>query len=388
MDFEWPEPVRELKLRVETFVEDAVVPAEQEVRERGELGTELVRRLRSGAREAEIYGPQLPKELGGLGLNVLEICPIFEAAGRSLLGPMALNCGAPDEGNMHLLTLAATPQQREQYLQPLAAGDIRSAFAMTEPAPGAGSDPKMLQTAAERSGSSWVINGRKWWVSGAQGAAFYIVMARTDLTLPPAEGASMLLVPAETPGVKVVRQVSGLGARWSLGHYELEFKDCAIPVENTLGEPGLGYALAQQRLGPARLTHCMRWIGAAQRAIEIAADRASNREAFGTLLADHQAVQWMLADSEIDLHASRQIVYQAAWRLLAGHRARRETSICKVFVAEAINRVFDRAIQICGGLGVSRDLPLSDFYAEGRAFRIYDGPSEVHRMVIARRLLA
>jgi acyl-CoA dehydrogenase len=258
---------------------------------------------------------------------------------------------------------------------------------MTEPAPGAGSDPKMLLTTAERVGDRWVINGRKWWVSGAQGAAFYIVMARTDPSVPPAEGASMLLVPSGTPGVQIVRRIGGLSRPWLGGHYELEFSDCAVPLENLLGEIGRGYALAQQRLGPARLTHCMRWLGAAQRALEIAIRESKQRQAFGGPVADHQAVQWMLADSEIDLHAGRMLVYQAAWLLLEGQRAPRETSICKVFVAEAVNRVFDRALQICGGKGVSDDLPLADFYAEARAFRIYDGPSEVHRMVIARSLL-
>jgi acyl-CoA dehydrogenase len=387
MEFDWHPDIQVLKQRVEAFVHDEVIPLETNAREAGAIDTNALEKVRVKAREAKIYAPQLPQELGGLGLNVLEIGPIFEAAGRSLLGPMALNCAAPDEGNMHLLGLAANPEQRSRYLEPLAAGEIRSAFAMTEPAPGAGSDPKMLQTTAGLKDGSWVINGRKWWASGAKGAAFYIVMAHTDPSVPPSKGASMLLVPADTPGVEVVRQVSGLGASWLAGHYELNFEACAVPEEYILGKPGQGYALAQQRLGPARLTHCMRWIGAAQRALEIAVEYAKEREAFGSTLSGHQSVQWMLADSDIDLHASRVMVYQAAWRLLQGERGRRETSRCKVFVAEAVNRVFDRAIQICGGLGVSRDLPLGDFFAEARAFRIYDGPSEVHRMVIARGLL-
>ncbi|MFQ5921832.1 MAG: acyl-CoA dehydrogenase family protein [Anaerolineales bacterium] len=388
MEFDWRQDIQILTGRVETFVRDEVIPLESATREVGSIDSGAMEAVRSKAREAKIYGPQLPQKLGGLGLNILEVGPIFEAAGRSLLGPLALNCAAPDEGNMHLLELAASPEQRRQYLERLASGEIRSAFAMTEPAPGAGSDPKMLQTSASLEKDSWVIHGRKWWVSGAKGAAFYIVMARTDPSVPPSKGSSMLLVPADMPGVEVVRQVSGLGASWLAGHYELNFEACAVPQESVLGEPGQGYALAQQRLGPARLTHCMRWIGAAQRALEIAVERANEREAFGSKLSGHQAVQWMLADSDIDLHAGRMMVYQAAWRLLQGARGRRETSRCKVFVAEAVNRVFDRAIQICGGLGVSRDLPLGDFFAEARAFRIYDGPSEVHRMVIARELLA
>ncbi len=387
MDFAWAEELMDLRSRVEQFVAQHVIPLEAEVRRKGGLDRKSLQDLRSEAKQAGLFAPQLPVELGGLGLNTLEIGPIFEAAGRSLLGPLALNCSAPDEGNMHLLELAGTEQQRREYLRPLAAGETHSAFAMTEPAPGAGSDPKMLRTTAARDGDRWVINGRKWWVSGAQGAAFCIVMARTDPELPPAEGASMLLVPLDTPGTRIVRRIGGLSRQWLGGHYEMEFTDCAVPQANLLGEPGRGYALAQQRLGPARLTHCMRWLGAAQRALEIAADYAKQRQAFGSPIADHQAVQWMLADSEVELHAGRLMVYQAAWLLLQGRRARRETSICKVFVAEAVNRVFDRALQICGGAGVSDDLPLADFYAEARAFRIYDGPSEVHRMVIARQTL-
>lgn len=387
MDLKWSQDIQVLQHRVESFVEEQVIPLESEARRKGGLARDVLSQLRDQARKRGIYAPQLPAELGGLGLDVLEICPIFESAGRSLLGPVALNCAAPDEGNMHLLHLAASPEQRERFLVPLAAGEIRSAFAMTEPAPGAGSDPKMLTATAERKKDRWVINGRKWWVTGAEGADFYVVMARTNPQLPPAEGASMILVPAETEGAKVVRRIGGLSVKWLTGHYELEFENCSVPAENLLGEAGQGYALAQQRLGPARLTHCMRWIGAAQRALDLAAENARMREAFGSKLSGHQAVQWMLADSDIELHASRLMVWQAAWELKQGKRARRETSMCKVFVAETVNRVFDRAVQICGGLGISDDLPLSDFYAEARAFRIYDGPSEVHRMVIARKLL-
>lgn len=387
MDLNWSQDIQVLQHRVESFVEEQVIPLESEARRKGGLARDVLSQLRDQARERGIYAPQLPAELGGLGLDVLEICPIFESAGRSLLGPVALNCAAPDEGNMHLLHLAASPEQRERFLAPLAAGEIRSAFAMTEPAPGAGSDPKMLTATAERKKDRWVINGRKWWVTGAEGADFYVVMARTNPQLPPAEGASMILVPAETEGAKIVRRIGGLSVKWLTGHYELEFENCSVPAENLLGEAGQGYALAQQRLGPARLTHCMRWIGAAQRALDLAAENARMREAFGSKLSGHQAVQWMLADSDIELHASRLMVWQAAWELKQGKRARRETSMCKVFVAETVNRVFDRAVQICGGLGISDDLPLSDFYAEARAFRIYDGPSEVHRMVIARKLL-
>jgi len=387
MDFSWPQRVTEIAARVKTFVDDEVIPLEPHAHAAGGLPPETLAELRATARAAGVYGPQLPQEFGGLGLNVLEICPVFEAAGRSLLGPLALNCAAPDEGNMHLLQLAATPEQRERYLRPLAAGELRSAFAMTEPAPGAGSDPAMLRTRARRDGDEWVIDGHKWFVSGADGAAFFIVMAVTDADAPATRGASMLIVPAQTPGARVVRRIDALGAHAPGGHCEIVFEGCRVPAGSVLGEVGRGFALAQQRLGPARLTHCMRWIGVAQRALEIAAQRALKREAFGAALAERQAIQWMLADSEIELHAGRMMVYQAAWLLQQGEQARQETAMCKVFVAEAINRVIDRAVQVCGSLGVSHDLPLADFYAEARAFRIYDGASEVHRMTIARQVL-
>lgn len=387
MDFQWPEHVIDLKTRVRKFIDTEVIPIESQARENGDLSSQTIKELQAKAREAGIYAPQLPTELGGLGLDILEFCPIFEEAGRSLIGPRMLNCSAPDEGNMHLLNLAATPEQRERYLEPLAAGDIRSAFAMTEPAPGSGSDPRMLKTRAVRDGDEWVINGHKWFITGADGASFYIVMAVTDPDQPATRGASMLLVPADTPGINLIRRINVMGAEALGGHCEIKFEDCRVPIDSVLGEVGLGFTLAQQRLAPARLTHCMRWTGAAQRALDLAAQRAQEREAFGKKLAEHQAIRWMLADSEIDLHAGRQMIYQAAWLLQQGQQARHETSVCKVFVSEAVNRVFDRAVQIHGGMGISHDLPLAEFYTEARAFRIYDGASEVHRHVIARHVL-
>jgi acyl-CoA dehydrogenase len=303
------------------------------------------------------------------------------------LGPLALHCAAPDEGNMHLLLRAATPAQRERYLMPLARGETRSCFAMTEPAPGAGADPTMLRTRAERRGSRWIINGHKWFTSGARGAAFAIVAAVTDATVPAKQGVTLFLVDAGTPGFEIVRDVRTMTGSGQGGHCEIRFRDCDVADDQVLGGVGQGFKLMQVRLGPARLTHCMRWLGAAARSQEIAASYAIEREAFGKSLADHQAVQWMLADSALDMHASRLMVLNAAWKLEQGEEARQETSMCKIFVAEAVGRVIDRAIQICGARGVSRDLILERFYRDVRAFRIYDGPSEVHRMVVARQIL-
>jgi acyl-CoA dehydrogenase len=394
MDFTPSPRAVELAERVKSFVRDEVIPLEPLATHIDGLPPELLSDVRAKARAAGVYAPQLPAEYGGMGLSLLECAPVFEAAGRSLLGPLALNCSAPDEGNMHLLHLIANSEQKERYLRPLAEGRIRSCFAMTEPAPGAGSDPTMIQTRAERrnpdaakGGDEWVIDGHKWFASGADGAGFYIVMARTDADVPAAEGCTLFLVDAGTPGLRIERRIEGLPVASPGGHCELVIENCVVPADQVLGVPGKGFKLTQVRLGPARLTHCMRWTGVAQRALELAAARATERNAFGARLAQHEAIQWMLADSEIELHAGRMMILQAAWLLAQGQEARRETSICKVFVSEAINRVIDRALQICGSLGIADDLPLASFYREARAFRIYDGPSEVHRMVIARGLL-
>lgn len=387
MDFTHSARALALTERVLAFVNDEVIPLEAHAEGDDGLPPTRLAELRAKARAAGVYGPQLPTELGGLGLDLLECCPVFEVAGRSLLGPLALNCAAPDEGNMHLLHLVANHEQRQRYLDPLASGAVRSCFAMTEPAPGAGADPTMLRTQAVRRGNSWVIDGHKWYATGAAGAAFYIVMARTDPAVPAAEGCTLFLVDADTPGLRLHRRVEGLTVATPGGHCELHFEGCTVSDSQVLGVVGQGFKLTQLRLGPARLTHCMRWTGVAQRALEIALARALEREAFGAKLERHEAVQWMLADSEIELSAGRLMIQQAAWLLAQGGEARRETAMCKVFVSEAVNRVIDRALQICGALGISGDLPLADFYREARAFRIYDGPSEVHRMVIARGLL-
>jgi acyl-CoA dehydrogenase len=374
MDFELSPELIELRDRVAAFVRDEVIPAENGARD--------IQSLRDRARKAGIYGPQLPREYGGLGLGTIGMCVIFEQAGRSFLGPLALNCAAPDEGNMHLLSLYATDAQRDRYLRPLIEGKIRSCFAMSEPAPGAGSDPTMMQTRAARVVGGWEISGRKWFTTGAEGAAFAITMAVTDAQ----KGVTIFIVPTDTPGFRVVRSIPTMGGH-EPGHGEVQYDAVRVPDAAVLGKVGDGFRMAQVRLTPARLTHCMRWLGVAQRSLEIAVGRASTREAFGKKLAEHQAVQWMIADSEIELHASRLMVMQAAWKHERGDDIRHESSICKVFVAEAVNRVIDRAIQICGALGISTDTPLEHFYREARAFRIYDGPSEVHRMVIARNVL-
>jgi acyl-CoA dehydrogenase len=387
MDFELPAAVVALRDRVRRFVVEDVISFEELESDGGGLAAEHVLALHRKARAAGLWAPQLPIALGGLGIEGMALCVLFEEAGRSPLGPLALHCAAPDEGNMHLLLRAATDAQRRTYLEPLARADARSCFAMTEPAPGAGADPTMLRTRAERRGERWVLNGHKWFASGAAGAAFAIVAAVTNPDVPAKHGATLFLVDAGTPGFEFVRVVPTMTSGGQGGHCELRFTDCAVSDEQILGGVGNGFKLMQVRLGPARLTHCMRWIGAASRALEIARDYAIRRLAFGKTLGEHQAVQWMLADSVTELHAARLMTLHAAWKLEQGDEARQETSMCKVFVAEAVGRVIDRAVQICGALGISRDLILERLYRDVRAFRIYDGPSEVHRMVIARHVL-
>jgi acyl-CoA dehydrogenase len=384
MDFELSPELRELQQRAREFIDAVVIPRENKMPRGVENWRALRGALQQAARDAGLFLPQLPREYGGLGLNWRACAVIFEEAGRSLLGPQALNCAAPDEGNMHLLEKIASPAQKEKYLKPLAAGEIRSCFSMTEP-DGAGADPSLLNTTAEKRGDKWVINGRKWFISGAIGSSFSIVMTKTG-EVRGRSGSTMFLVDADNPGFRIVRQLPTLDMGWPGGHAEVEFVNCEVSDDDILGEFDQGFEYAQVRLGPARLTHCMRWLGAARRAQEAAVKYAAQRDAFGVKLAQHQGVQFPLADSEIEMHAARLMIWHAAWRLDQGQPARHETSMAKVFVAETVNRVIDRALQICGGSGVIDDLPISALYREHRAFRIYDGPSEVHRMSIARRI--
>ncbi|MFD9396714.1 acyl-CoA dehydrogenase family protein [Streptomyces sp. NPDC060000] len=370
------------------FVREVVIPAERECGGSVHDAPQALREaLHEGAREAGVFAPHVPERWGGHGLDLRGQAVVFEAAGYSVLGPLALNCAAPDEGNMHLLDKVATEEQKARYLRPLAAGEYRSCFAMTEPAPGAGADPRSLRTTAVRVPGGWRIDGRKWFITGADGADVTIVMARTEGSPGSSGGATMFLVDAGNPGMRVVRNIDTLDESLFGGHSEVAFEECVVGEEQVLGQVHHGFENAQVRLGPARLTHCMRWLGAATRARDVALERAGTREAFGSLLGDLGMVQQMLADSEIDIEASRALIWRTAWELdndQAG--AAQFSSVSKVFVAEAVGRVVDRAVQICGALGISaEDAPLARLVREVRPFRIYDGPSETHRFAIARR---
>ena len=375
-----PAELAELRDRVGAFVRDVVIPAEPELG-LGQPTKELRDRLQQQAADAGLLAPQVAEEHGGLGLNLFEQSVVFEEAGYSLLGPLALNCAAPDEGNMHLLSVVATDEHKARYLGPLAAGEIRSCFAMTEPAPGAGSDPAALRTTATEVDGGWRIDGRKWLITGAAGAGFAIVMARTG------EGtaATMFLVDADNPGFEVVREIETLDHAMIGGHCEVVFDDCRVDGAAILGERDLGFRYAQVRLAPARLTHCMRWLGIARRSLDIALERTRERELFGQRLHDLGLAQNLIADCVIDIEASRALIRQAVRVIDAGGRGSQESSIAKTFVSEAVDRVVDRAIQLCGGAGVTHETPLGRFMNEVRAFRIYDGPAETHRWAIARR---
>jgi len=306
----------------------------------------------------------------------------FEEAGYSPLGPVALNVAAPDEGNMHLLEAVATPAQKERWLRPLATATIRSCFCMTEPAPGSGSDPSMLATTATRDGDHFLINGAKWFITGADGAAVAIVMANAEDA-----GATMFLSDMNAPGIVVERSMVSLDTCFPGGHGVVRFEDLRVPATDVLGEVGKGFKYAQVRLSPARLTHCMRWLGAARRAHDVAAEYARKRTAFGKPIGEHEGVGFMLADNEIDLHVARLAIRHCAWVLDGGDLALHESSRTKVIVSEATWRVVDRCVQVLGGQGVTDETIVARIFADLRAFRIYDGPSEVHRYSIAKHIL-
>jgi alkylation response protein AidB-like acyl-CoA dehydrogenase len=379
IDFRVSERVTDWQARIRTFVTEVVIPQEQPTFESG-LDDDRRRGLQAAARAAGLWAPQAPAELGGGGFRFDEAAVLLEEAGRSLLGPLALNCAAPDEGNLHLLDRVASVEQRQRYLQPLASGAVRSCFAMTEPMPGAGSDPAALTTRARRRSGHWVISGRKHLITGAAGASFCIVMAAGEDS-----GATMFLVDTDTPGFRITGHARTIDTTMVGGHCSITLDDVRVGDDAVLGKPGEGFRYAQVRLAPARLTHCMRWLGAAQRAHDIALGRCVEREVFGAILAEQGMAQQMIADNEIELAAARALLWQAAWSIAEGEHGTEASSRAKVFVSEAVNRVVDRSVQLCGGLGTTEDLVVGRIYADIRAFRIYDGASEVHRMSIAKR---
>jgi acyl-CoA dehydrogenase len=383
MDFSIPPDLAELRNLTRAFIRNQIVPLEHDPRQgRHGPSEEFRRELNALADETGLLAPHVGQHYGGLGLSHPGKALVFEEAGYSLLGPLAMNIAAPDEGNMHLLEQVGTTEQKERWLRPLARGKIRSCFCMTEPAPGAGSDPAALKTNAVQDGNHWVINGEKWFITGADGAGFAIIMAATE------DGhATMFLSDIDTPGIEIVRTMESLDQSFPGGHCVVRFHDLRVPAADILGETGKGFRYAQVRLAPARLTHCMRWLGAAKRAHEIAANYAARREVFGHKLGDHEGVGFMLADNEIDIRTARLAIWHTAWVLDQGERGGTESSMAKVVCSEAIWRVADRCVQIMGGQGVTGETLVERIFREVRGFRIYDGPSEVHRWSLARKVM-
>ncbi len=386
MNFDLPDNLAKLKADVDAFVRSEVIPFENDDRWTPHGPTDDLRRdLNEKARNAGLLAVHVPEEYGGRNLSHFEKAVVFEAAGYSILGPIALHCQAPDEGNIHLLEAVGTPAQKEKYLGPLARAETRSCFAMTEPSPGAGADPGMLKTRAKPDGNGWTISGRKWLITGADGAAFTIIMARTG------DGpgdATMFLKELPHDDFKIARTLDTMDSSFMGGHAIIDIDDLKVSGEDVLGEVGMGFRYAQVRLAPARLTHCMRWLGAAQRCHDTAVEYAKTREAFGQKLGEHEGVSFMLADNVMDLHTARLVIWRCAASLDKGERASSESSIAKVICSEAIYRIADRSMQILGGGGLTRDHPVERIFREVRGFRIYDGPSEVHRWAIGKRIMA
>ena len=392
MDFELSPRIKDLQRQISDFMNEYVYPIEKRVEEEmNQPGHEhsepqVLKDIRNRAKAAGLWNLFLPDTENGRGLKVAEYAPLCEIMGRSLIGARAFNCMAPDTGNMEILAEFATPEQKRQWLQPCLEGEMRTCFSMTEPET-AGSDPTQLATRAIRDGDDYVINGHKWFTSNAIGSSFAIAMVVTDPQAEPHRRASMLIVPTDAPGFNLIRAVPVMGHVGGGGHCEIVYKECRVPATNMLGREGDGFAIAQARLGPGRIHHCMRNIGVAERALELMCKRANTRFTHGSYLADKANVQQWIADSRIEIDSTRLLVMNAAWMIdTVGKRAaRQEIAEIKVMAANMVMNVLDRAIQLHGAMGMSDDIPLARFWRENRSMRIVDGPDEVHRMTIARR---
>ena len=385
IDFSLSPEIEEIRLKTRDFVDEHVLPLERDranYDDHENIRGDVLDTVRVVAKEAGLWAPQMPKEKGGMGLNMVGQAVMYEEANRSLFGPVTFNCAAPDDGNMRLLNQVATDEQKERWLQPIIDGQARSAFAMTEPAPGGGSDPGMIRTRAEKTGDVWVVNGHKWFITGAGWAQHFILVARTSDD--PRRGLTAFLFDADDPGWEIVRRIEIMGPEEHGGHCELLFEGLEIPDENRLMEVGDGLRVTQIRLGPARLTHCMRWLGLAKRCMEIAQAYIEEREGFGMKLADRESVQLKMGEIAYQIQIGRLLTMHAAWMLDQGDYARKEVSMAKVQVAETLHRAADTCIQLNGARGYSKDTILEWVYRYARQARLVDGADEVHKMVLAR----
>ena len=381
--------IDDLRGRVTAFMESDIYPSEALFEEhsprRSPEGVAKLKELQAKTKAMGMWAPHLPKEAGGMGIGFMPYVYMNEILGRSPIAPMAFGSQAPDSGNAEILYQFGSKEIQDKYMKPLVNGDIYSCFSMTEPEV-SGADPTNLQTKAVRDGDEWVINGHKWFTSQGEGAAFAIVMCATELDQPPHRRMSQIVVPADTPGFEIVRPVPVMGETEG-SHCEVRYTDVRVPITNTLGEPGSGFRIAQRRLGPGRIHHCMRWLGQMQRAFEIMINYSLTREVYGSPLSEKQTVQNWIADSYVEIQAARLLTLNAAAKIDTGDEARVEISAIKFFGAKVLHDVIDRAIQAHGALGVSGDTPLERMYRHARYARIYDGPDEVHRMSVARRIL-
>ena len=386
MDFALPAEVDALRLRVRQFVEAEILPLESDHAnfddEYENIRMDLLDAVRAKAKAAGLWAPQVSAGRGGMGLPFVAQAALYEEANRSIFGPVTFNCAAPDDGNMRVLEQVASEAQKDRWLQPIVDGAARGAFAMTEPHPGGGSDPTMIRTRADRTGENWVINGHKWFITGAGEAQHFILICKTSDD--PRRGLTGFLVHRDTPGFEMVRKVPIMGPEEHGGHCELKFHDMVVPDSDRLMEVGDGLKLTQIRLGPARLTHCMRWLGLAKRSLDVARDYISRREGFGIRLKDRESVQIMLGDVAKEIQIGRLLTMHAAWTLDQGSFARKEISMAKIHVADILHKAVDTAIQLNGARGYSKDTVLEWIYRYARQARLVDGASEVHKMILAR----
>jgi len=385
MDFTLSPEIEAIRLRVRAFVEEHVLPLEADpanFADHENIPHERLEPVRAKAKKAGLWAPQSPKEFGGMALPVGAWPAIYEEAARSIFGPLAIHCMAPDDGNMNLLAKVGTPAQKEKFLRPIVDGKVRSSFVMTEPHPGSGSDPAMMLTRAEKRNDRYIVRGRKWFITGADGAAHYILIARTSDDA--RHGLTAFLYHKDQPGWRILRRIPIMGPHEHGGHCEIEYDGLEIPEENILLRVGDGLRVTQIRLGPARLTHCMRWLGFAKRCMEIAQEYVERREGFGIKLADRESIQIKLGEVAHQIAIGRLLTMHAAWKLDQGDRARKEVSMAKVQVADTLHQAADVAIQLNGARGYSKDTILEWIYRYGRSARLVDGASEVHKMVLAR----
>jgi len=386
MDFTLTPEINDMCRRIRSFVDEHLLPLESDPTiydEYESIRKELLDSLRVKAKAAGIWALSMPKERGGAGYNTVGMAACYEEMNRALFGPAVFNAAAPDDGNMFVLNRLGNDRQKEKWLQPIIDGDVSSSIVMTEPAPGAGSDPAgMMKTTAEKVGDKWVINGRKWFITGAAVASHFILLARTSTD--PRRELTTFLYHKDQPGWRIVRRLGIMGPEEHGGHCEIEFDGLEIPDEDRLLDVGRGMKVVQTRLGTARLTHCMRWLGMAKRAMEISSEYVADREAFGIKLADRESVQLLQGDVAMAIHIGRLMVMNAAWKLDQGEFAQSEVSAAKIQVADTLHLAVDTAIQLCGARGYSKDTVLEWMYRYARQAKLVDGASEVHKMILAR----